>query len=207
LAYQSSGRLEDGVALLRTQLSLVSDRQPRIKGVTLRTLAALSDPLRRVPLLREAVALLNASGNRLEEADALTDLGDAYQHAGDWSRARATLRSARNVAKRASGDAVPQRLDGQSFPVGPSRPGSEPCPTTSPELTDLSDAERRVAALAVLGCTNREIAGKLYITVSTVEQHLTRVYRKLRVNRRRELPRVLAQNWPSRDGSPPAAPC
>src|SRR5262249_123299 len=31
-------------------------------------------------------------------------------------------------------------------------------------------------------------ASRLYITVSTVEQHLTRVYRKLNVNRRSDLP-------------------
>jgi DNA-binding CsgD family transcriptional regulator len=52
------------------------------------------------------------------------------------------------------------------------------------QLTELSAAERRVASLAAMGHTNREIAGELYITVSTVEQHLTRVYRKLRVDRR-----------------------
>ncbi|MGW3045748.1 helix-turn-helix domain-containing protein [Kitasatospora sp. NPDC001159] len=45
-----------------------------------------------------------------------------------------------------------------------------------------------MAALASLGCTNREIARKLFITVSTVEQHLTRVYRKLKVGRRADLP-------------------
>ncbi len=34
---------------------------------------------------------------------------------------------------------------------------------------------------------NREIAARLFITVSTVEQHLTRVYRKLGVTRRLDL--------------------
>ncbi|MEI5131209.1 helix-turn-helix transcriptional regulator [Streptomyces libani] len=52
----------------------------------------------------------------------------------------------------------------------------------------LSEAERRVAALAALGRTNREIGRKLHITVSTVEQHLTRVYRKLNIKRRADLP-------------------
>ncbi|MEY9969557.1 DNA-binding NarL/FixJ family response regulator, partial [Streptacidiphilus sp. MAP12-16] len=33
-----------------------------------------------------------------------------------------------------------------------------------------------------------EIARDLFITVSTVEQHLTRVYRKLNVTRRSDLP-------------------
>jgi DNA-binding CsgD family transcriptional regulator len=47
----------------------------------------------------------------------------------------------------------------------------------------LSQAERRVVELVARGCTNQEIAKRLYITVSTVEQHLTRVYRKLNVTR------------------------
>jgi DNA-binding CsgD family transcriptional regulator len=48
-----------------------------------------------------------------------------------------------------------------------------------------------VAALAAEGYTNREISGRLFITVSTVEQHLTRIYRKLNVTRRTELPASL----------------
>ncbi|MEU3742765.1 LuxR family transcriptional regulator [Streptomyces sp. NPDC032198] len=48
----------------------------------------------------------------------------------------------------------------------------------------LSDAERRVAVLAAQGSTNRAIAARLYVTPSTVEQHLTRIYRKLRVTSR-----------------------
>ncbi|MYT48406.1 hypothetical protein GTY89_40310, partial [Streptomyces sp. SID5471] len=53
--------------------------------------------------------------------------------------------------------------------------------------TGLSGAELRVAALAARGYTNRQIAGALFITISTVEQHLTRAYRKLGVQRRTDL--------------------
>ena len=55
-------------------------------------------------------------------------------------------------------------------------------------LVRLSDAERRVAILAASGYTNSQISSMLYITVSTVEQHLTRVYRKLGVSGRENLP-------------------
>ncbi|WIM94440.1 LuxR C-terminal-related transcriptional regulator [Actinoplanes oblitus] len=48
----------------------------------------------------------------------------------------------------------------------------------------LTGAEQRVAALAAAGNTNRQIAERLSITVSTVEQHLTKVYRKLNVRSR-----------------------
>ncbi|MDY7091010.1 MAG: helix-turn-helix transcriptional regulator, partial [Actinomycetota bacterium] len=48
--------------------------------------------------------------------------------------------------------------------------------------------ERRVATLASDGYSNRAIASKLLITESTVEQHLTKVYRKLKVKHRGDLP-------------------
>ncbi|GAA1613358.1 isopropylmalate/homocitrate/citramalate synthase/DNA-binding CsgD family transcriptional regulator [Actinoplanes couchii] len=51
----------------------------------------------------------------------------------------------------------------------------------------LSAAERRVAELAAGGCTNREISVRLFVSISTVEQHLTRTYRKLNVTRRTDL--------------------
>jgi hypothetical protein len=44
------------------------------------------------------------------------------------------------------------------------------------------------AALAARGDSNRQIARTVFITVSTVEQYLTRVYRKIDVDRRTDLP-------------------
>ncbi|WP_373871987.1 helix-turn-helix domain-containing protein [Actinoplanes regularis] len=70
-----------------------------------------------------------------------------------------------------------------------SRTGDRSTTESAPvAVTVLSEAEQRVAALAVRGYTNRDIAAQLYLTVSTVEQHLTRTFRKLKVSRRRDLP-------------------
>jgi DNA-binding CsgD family transcriptional regulator len=52
---------------------------------------------------------------------------------------------------------------------------------------DLTEAERRVAALAAAGRTNPEIAAAAFLSVKTVEAHLSRVYRKLGVRSRAEL--------------------
>ena len=71
------------------------------------------------------------------------------------------------------------------------RPGADQAPDerSRPDpISLLTNAERRVAVLAAAGYTNREIAGKLFITPSTIEQHLTRVYRKLNVKYRKDLP-------------------
>lgn len=54
-------------------------------------------------------------------------------------------------------------------------------------LQQLSPSERRVAVLAAKGISNQMIARELSVTVSTVEQHLTRTYRKLQLTDRREL--------------------
>ncbi|MFE3779535.1 LuxR C-terminal-related transcriptional regulator [Amycolatopsis sp. NPDC059090] len=70
-------------------------------------------------------------------------------------------------------------------------------PNAAVPAAPLSAAERRVAELAALGHTNREISQTLYVTVSTVEQHLTKVYRKLGVNSRASLPAMyLPRNTP-----------
>ena len=48
---------------------------------------------------------------------------------------------------------------------------------------ELTETELRVAALAAQGRSNKEIAAALFMGVSTVEMHLSRVYRKLGVRR------------------------
>lgn len=54
----------------------------------------------------------------------------------------------------------------------------------------LTHAEHRVAELVGDGATNREIAGRLFLSAKTVESTLTRVYRKLGVRSRAELIRL-----------------
>ena len=48
-----------------------------------------------------------------------------------------------------------------------------------------------MAELAASGRTNREIAAELFMSVHTVEAHLTRIFRALGVQNRTELSRVL----------------
>jgi DNA-binding CsgD family transcriptional regulator len=57
----------------------------------------------------------------------------------------------------------------------------------APATDELTETEQRVAELAARGRTNREIAGELFMGVSTVEAHLSRVYRKLDIRSRAEL--------------------
>jgi DNA-binding CsgD family transcriptional regulator len=55
----------------------------------------------------------------------------------------------------------------------------------------LTPAERRIAGLVAQGKRNREIAQELFMSVATVEGHLTRTYRKLDIRSRSELTRLI----------------
>jgi DNA-binding CsgD family transcriptional regulator len=59
---------------------------------------------------------------------------------------------------------------------------------------ELTQAERRIAALVAEGRTNREVAAALFLTEHSVETALTRIYRKLGVHSRTELSHRLAAN-------------
>ena len=61
----------------------------------------------------------------------------------------------------------------------------------APASDELTETERRVAELAGQGRTNKQIAAELFMGLSTVEAHLSNVYRKLGV-RRAELATRLA---------------
>ncbi|MFI1019069.1 AAA family ATPase [Streptomyces sp. NPDC020965] len=173
--------------LLTEQGELPGGQCPHTRGGALRVLASASPLKQRPALLREAVDALQNSGDRLELAQALSDLSQVHHTLGEFRRARIMARRATQEAK--ASDAEEYLRPAQSAPVDgePAESGGG-CSATP----TLSDAERRVATLAALGHTNREIGRQLYITVSTVEQHLTRVYRKLNVSGRSDLPAGLS---------------
>ncbi|MFD6280852.1 AAA family ATPase [Streptomyces sp. NPDC060209] len=84
------------------------------------------------------------------------------------------------------------RMGGPRPSRGPA-PDEAHAPSEDSGPEELSRAEQRVARLASQGFTNREIAARLFVTTSTVEQHLTHVYQKLRVRGRTDLPAALGR--------------
>ncbi|MEZ0161685.1 AAA family ATPase [Streptomyces griseorubens] len=79
----------------------------------------------------------------------------------------------------------------EAVAAGPAE--ADPMPPATPAALDgLASMERQVAALVMEGATNREIAGRLFISVKTVEATLTRVYRKLGIRSRVDIVRLAA---------------
>ncbi|GLX92959.1 LuxR family transcriptional regulator [Herbidospora sp. NBRC 101105] len=174
------GEEEEAGRLVKEQLSRCGPRSRRVRGSALRLLAAVSEVRQRPPLLRQAADLLQEGGDRYEYARLLADLTEACHAVGEHRRAGMLRQRARAMARECHAEPLVQALARRDDP-GAGVPAQ------------LSDAEHRVARLAAEGHTNLEIATRLYITVSTVEQHLTRVFRKLNVSRRTELPATLAR--------------
>ncbi|MFK0101943.1 AAA family ATPase [Streptomyces sp. NPDC091040] len=161
----------------------------RTRGMALRLHAATEETHDRPALLTRAVADLRSCGDRLELAKAVADFGRNLQTLGEGPRAGSVIGRAWRLADEC--DATP--LCGEILPGrrrGDSDAEVERCAAAAPEpdVAVLSQSERRVASLASAGYTNREIGAKLFVTTSTVEQHLTRIYRKLNISRRQDLP-------------------
>jgi DNA-binding CsgD family transcriptional regulator len=176
------GRAEEAAGLVDELLARPASPEPRVRGMALRARAATRSPRDRVAPLREAVELLLEAGDRFELALAYNDLSLAHRELREYGPTRVMATRARKLAERCGAEALREALIGDPEPAPPR---AEP-PDDTP-LAGLSAAQRRVAELAAHGYTNRQIATKLFVTVSTVEQHLTKVYRILRVTRRSEL--------------------
>jgi DNA-binding CsgD family transcriptional regulator len=169
--------------LSQAQLEQAQTRFPRTRGISLRVLAATSHPTKRVAMLRESAEILEDSGAQLELARTFTELSNAHLALGEHGRAQWAARQAWTLAERC-GAQLPQTALGR-IDTDKQEPGDG---ADAGLLTQLSEAEQRVARLAAYGYRNGQIASKLYITVSTVEQHLTHIYRKLGIAGRAELP-------------------
>jgi DNA-binding NarL/FixJ family response regulator len=93
------------------------------------------------------------------------------------------------VHRVAAGDAVfSPRLAGfvlDAFASGP----SELRPALDPELDQLTGREREVLRLIARGYTYKEIARELFISIKTVETHVSSVLRKLQLSTRHQLAR------------------
>ena len=70
--------------------------------------------------------------------------------------------------------------------------GETAAPRSGPRSDALTPQELQVALMVASGATNREAGSRLFLSAKTIEAHLGRIYRKLRVRSRTELAALVA---------------
>jgi DNA-binding CsgD family transcriptional regulator len=70
---------------------------------------------------------------------------------------------------------------------GPAGPAADAAHAHRPSPATLSDREREVAELLLLGMPYRDIGAQLFISAKTVEHHVARIRRRLGAQSRAEM--------------------
>jgi DNA-binding CsgD family transcriptional regulator len=132
--------------------------------------------------LAAAAAAYGELGLRFDRARTLLLLGRAQRRCRKWAAARSALEQAAEAFEEIGSPGWLDEVRSELARVGARRP---------PPAGELSVAERRVADLAAEGLANKEIARALFVSVKTVEAHLSHAYAKLGVRSRAQLVRLL----------------
>ncbi|GIM93270.1 helix-turn-helix transcriptional regulator [Paractinoplanes toevensis] len=159
---------------------------PWARGLLARAGALLSPVSAGEDLYQESI-------DQLRRTEVRTDLARSHLVYGEWLRrrgrrtdAREQLRTAHDMFATMGAAAFAERVRVELRATGESaRKRSEP------EGARLTPQELQVATLAIGGATNAEIATRLFVTASTVEYHLNKIFRKLGVTSRRQLAAAL----------------
>ena len=187
------GRNDEARALADEELALARRwGDPLTIGTSLRVRGLVEGGKTGIGLLREAVEVLDSSEARLERARALVDLGAALRRANQRTEARQQLREGVDLARRLGAFGLAERANEEIAATG-----ARPRKLLQTGLDALTASERRVAQLAADGLTNKEIAQTLFVTIKTVEVHLSHAYRKLEISSRAQLAGALLTPAPN----------
>jgi DNA-binding CsgD family transcriptional regulator len=145
--------------------------------------------------LESAVSLYRGGPRPLAYASALEDLGRLLAQRGDNAAAIAALDEALKILARVGAGWDAARVRGRLRRLGVRRrPSKVDRPKTGWDA--LTETESVVVSLAAHGCTNQEIADKLFISPHSVDSHLRQIFAKLGVNSRVHLTRLVAGRSP-----------
>jgi DNA-binding CsgD family transcriptional regulator len=185
LATQAAGELAESTTASGTDWAL---------GVLARSQALLVAGREAEGLYREAIG-------RLQRSRARTQLARARLVYGEWLRRERRRRDAREELRAAS-----QLFESMGALAFADRAQSELAATgervhrRTPETLELlTPQERRIATLVSEGAPNAEVAAQLFISSRTVEYHLAKIFRKLRISSRSELARSLLEARKGKD--------
>jgi DNA-binding CsgD family transcriptional regulator len=160
---------------------------PRAVGIALRVAGLAEGGAHGLELLGESVAALHGSPALLARAHSLAELGAALRRDGRRAAAREPLAEALDLAARCGARPLAVRAREELKAAG-----ARPRRAWRTGVEALTPSELRVVRLAAEGRSNREIAHELYVTLKTIEGHLSRAYTKLGIDGRGQLSQVLS---------------
>jgi DNA-binding NarL/FixJ family response regulator len=135
--------------------------------------------------LAAAAADYRALGLAFDSARALLFLGRAERRHKKQAGARESLEHARSEFERLGCPGWAALAGAELARVGGRRRAAS---------GDLTPSEQRVAELVAAGLSNKEIAAQLFVSVYTVETHLSNAYAKLGIRSRTQLARRLGSS-------------
>ncbi|TQM26389.1 ATP-binding protein [Nocardia bhagyanarayanae] len=170
-------------ALTRLTDRAGASETPWALGVLARSRALLADDAAAEKLYLEALSVL-------EQTPLTTEVARTHLLYGEWLRrrrrrgdARHHLRTAHELFLDMGAAAFTERA--RTELAGAGERARERTPSSS---YDLTPRELQVAHLAATGITNQQIAAELFLSTATVEYHLRKIFRKLGITSRRQLP-------------------
>ena len=156
-------------------------------GTEARSRALLSEGQAAENCYREAIERLGRTRMRPAVARAHLLYGEWLRRENRRRDARAELRTAHDLFTTMGIEAFAERARRELLATG-----DTVRKRTVETASELTAQEAHIARLAVDGRTNVEIGAQLFLSTRTVEWHLGKVYTKLGVGSRRELPRAMA---------------
>src|SRR5581483_1709794 len=188
LAHHALGERQQALQLAGEEAELAEAwGAPRTLGRALRIRGLIEGGDDGIGLIRDAVAILAGSPARLEYAFALADLGAALRRANRRAEARDHLRQALELAQHLGATLLAEQAHEELIATG-----ARPRRVELRGAAALTPSERRIAAMAAEGLSNRDIAQALFVTLRTVDMHLSNAFRKLNISSRTQLPGALA---------------
>ncbi len=140
---------------------------------------------RQAAQIEQAATDFDALGLAFDHARTLLGLGRARRRARKWGAARRTLEQAASRFDQLGSPGWAEEARAELARIGARKPQ---------QTGELTPTEQRVAELASQGLSNKEIAQALFVTVNTVEAHLSHAYAKLGIRSRAQLARAFAEH-------------
>jgi DNA-binding CsgD family transcriptional regulator len=164
----------------------------RPRGIALRASGLLAGGDEGIELLRQSADLLADSPARYEHALSLVELGAALRRTGRRADSREPLVAGMELASRCGAERLVAHAREELLAAG-----ARPRRIARSGFDGLTASERRIIRLAAEGRSNPEIAQALFVSLKTVESHLSNAYSKLGVSgpgARRRLSELIANS-------------